>query len=582
MDGFGHDGADVGDGLELLGGGVEDGIEGAKGAGEAAGGAFADVGDAEAVEESPEVAAPAVVNGVDEVGGGFFTHAFEGLELGGGEGVEVGEVGDEAFFDELVNEGFAEAFDVHGGASGEVADGAFDLGGAGDVFAAPGDEFGVAVDGAAAGGADAADVGEEVEGGGVGRPEGGNDVDDGGNDLSGFFDDDGVADADVFAADFFFVVEGGAGDGGASEEDGVEFGDGGEGSGAADLDGDGAEEGLGLFVGVFVGDGEAGGFGGGAEFGPEGEFVEFDDGAIDVVGEVVFVALEFFDAGDDVVDAGAGPPEVGDGEAGVAEGFDFLMVVGEGDASGCADGVTNGGEGAFGDDGGIELFEGACGGVAGVGEEGFAGGFAFAVEFGEAFAGEVGFAADFEEFGRVGEGEAKGEGVEGFEVLGDVVSGGSVAPGGAEGEEAVLVAEADGDAVDFGFDDVGEVVAGGEFDDAAVEFAEFVEVVGVVEGKHGEEVIHTLKLLEGRSANAPGGGVGGGEFGMFVFEADEFFHEPVEVAVGDLGGGVLVVETGMAFNFAAEVFDAWMGGGGIHRDITLINLVGIARMIAGG
>ena len=73
--------------------------------------------------------------------------------------------------------------------------------------------------------------------------------------------------------DFLFVVESGAGDGAAGDEDGAELGDGGEGAGASDLDGDAEEKGLGALGFVFVGDGPAGGLGGGTEFAAEGHAV---------------------------------------------------------------------------------------------------------------------------------------------------------------------------------------------------------------------------------------------------------------------------------------------------------------------
>ena len=60
----------------------------------------------------------------------------------------------------------------------------------------------------------------------------------GGNDFAGLFDDDGVANADVFLADVILVVQRGAADGAAGEKNGFEFGHGCERAGAADLDRD--------------------------------------------------------------------------------------------------------------------------------------------------------------------------------------------------------------------------------------------------------------------------------------------------------------------------------------------------------
>ena len=66
------------------------------------------------------------------------------------------------------------------------------------------------------------------------------------DDLAGLLDADGVAFADILAGDLIGVVQGRAGDGRAGEQDRVELGDGRDGSGAADLHADLAEDGLGL------------------------------------------------------------------------------------------------------------------------------------------------------------------------------------------------------------------------------------------------------------------------------------------------------------------------------------------------
>ena len=106
-----------------------------------------------------------------------------------------------------------------------MADGAFQLRGAGDVFTTPRNEFRVARNRSAAGGAFAVDMLEEIELFGVARPFLLHDSDNGGDDFAGLLDDDRVADADVLALDFLLVVERGAGDRRAGEEDGLQFGD---------------------------------------------------------------------------------------------------------------------------------------------------------------------------------------------------------------------------------------------------------------------------------------------------------------------------------------------------------------------
>ena len=76
-----HYAADAFDVFELALAGAVECIECGEGGGEVFGGLFADVGDAEAVDEAPEVAVFAVFEGLDEVVGGFFGKFIQLQEL---------------------------------------------------------------------------------------------------------------------------------------------------------------------------------------------------------------------------------------------------------------------------------------------------------------------------------------------------------------------------------------------------------------------------------------------------------------------------------------------------------------------
>ena len=115
---------------------------------------------------------------------------------------------------------------------------------------------------------------------------------DGGDDFSCFFDVNEISHTDIFAGDLFKVVQGGAGNGGTAEENGIEFGDRGNNPAATDLESDGVESGLGLLGGVFVGHGPAGGFFGGEKNALLIEAVDFDDGTIGGEGKLGAVAME--------------------------------------------------------------------------------------------------------------------------------------------------------------------------------------------------------------------------------------------------------------------------------------------------
>ena len=133
------------------------------------------------------------------------------------------------------------------------------------------------------------------------------DVHDGGNDFAGFFDGHGVADADVFLADVILVMQRGAADGAAGQEDRFEFGHGRERAGAAHLDGDAVEPRLGLLGGVFVGDGPARRLGGEAGDVALREGVQLDDRAVGLVGEVLAHLVQLPDGGDQFIRRAAVP-----------------------------------------------------------------------------------------------------------------------------------------------------------------------------------------------------------------------------------------------------------------------------------
>jgi len=454
------DGADFIDLGEFGFGGAGEGVEIGIGAGEGLGAPDSDLMNAQTDEEAPEVAGSGGMDAGDEIGGGLLTHPFEVCDGIGGEEVEVGDVADESGVDELAGDDFAAAFDVHGGASAPMFDATADAGGAIGIGAAPDDAFGITDGPAGDGRAALGTLAWEVEldlGAGTGFW---NDADDGRDDFTGLFDDDDVADADVLSAEFVFVVEGGAADGGTGDEDGFEFGDGGEGAGASHLDGDAEESGLGLFRSELVGHGPARGLAGEAERVAQGDLVELHDRTVGFVAEVGADTVEFVDGLKDFVGGTGDPQAFGSGQTdGLQPAEEIGLGIGEGAPADFAEAVGHDGERALGDGAGIELFEGAGGGVAGIGEWFFAGGFAVGVELFESGGRHVDLTADFEHFGEFHtrrRDQPERQVAQGAEVGGDVVAGGAIAAGGAEGEHAGFVTERDGDAIDLGFDGPGE------------------------------------------------------------------------------------------------------------------------------
>ena len=299
-----------------------------------------------------------------------------------------------AVADEGFGDGFAEAVDIEGFAGGEVGDGGDGLGGALEVRAAPGDEAVLLGDGCLAGGAFSGD--EIVEGEGWDRGIRIDDLDDGGDDLARFFDEDFRADVDAFFGDLVLVVEGGTGNGGAGDENGIELGDGGQDAGAADLDGDIAEGGFLLLGEELVGGGPARGAGGGTELLALGAVEDFHHNSVGGVVDVVAVLAEKFHPGEEFAEV------AGDADgfvAGNGEGIEEVVEIGfrfQKFPLISAEAVGEESERASGDDFRIELFKGSGGSVAGVGEGREAGFVALLVHSGERGVRHEDFAADFQ------------------------------------------------------------------------------------------------------------------------------------------------------------------------------------------
>jgi len=137
------------------------------------------------------------------------------------EPVEVRHVAHKATLDQLANEDFAAAFNVHRAARAPMFDTPADLGRAIRVQAAPDNTF-VVLDDAGC----ARDFGATLrasrgkpKGRFLARPLGHHHIHDGGNDFASFFYLDRVPNADVLLADVVFVVKRGAADGAPSQED---------------------------------------------------------------------------------------------------------------------------------------------------------------------------------------------------------------------------------------------------------------------------------------------------------------------------------------------------------------------------
>ncbi len=119
-DAFGDLGADFGDLDQLFRGGRGELFHRAEMRGEKLRGALADEANADAVDQALEAVLFAGGDFVEQILRGFFGHALEIGERFEIELVEIGEILHQILFDELVDDFFAEAVDIHGVAAGKM------------------------------------------------------------------------------------------------------------------------------------------------------------------------------------------------------------------------------------------------------------------------------------------------------------------------------------------------------------------------------------------------------------------------------------------------------------------------------
>ncbi len=242
--------------------------------------------------------------------------------------------------------------------------------------------------------------------------------------------------------------------------------------------------------------------------------------------------------------------------------FEGLPVGGEGETLGDPDLVAPDREGPFGGERGIELADGAGGGVAGVHEGGEPLLGAALVERGEVLEGHVQLTSNLEEGGRVG--DVQRNGGDGAEVVGDVLADLTVPAGGAALEHAVAVDQADGEPVDLGLDDVleaglGDALAGEVVAHPLDPRAQLGLGAGVAEGEHRLEVGDLLQAPHGLGADALGGRVGAEQLGVRGLQRPELLEQRVILVVPDDGVVERVVAVGVVLDLAAQSGDA-LGG----------------------
>ena len=239
MDGGGHDGTNVVDCEQFVDAGCHQAIELAEVARKVFGRGFADLANAQGVEKARQGCALALVQGRQQIGCALVGHALQRRQARRVELIELGQRGDGAAIDKLVNDLVAQTFDVHRAPSGEVQYGLLALRWAEQAAGAAMVDATTFAQHSA--GAHRADLGH-AEVGYVDGARRSHAADDLGDHVARAAHDDLVADAHAFAPQLEEVVQGGVAHRCAAHEHGLELCDGRELARAPDLDVDAAQQ----------------------------------------------------------------------------------------------------------------------------------------------------------------------------------------------------------------------------------------------------------------------------------------------------------------------------------------------------
>ena len=334
-----------------------------------------------------------------------------------------------------------------------------------------------------------------------------NDFDDFGDDVAGAAHEDGIADAHVLARYFVGVVQGSVGNGDAADFHRLQAGDGGNGTGAADLHVDGFDDGGFFHCREFprhrparCARDESGSL-------LFGETVSLIDNAVDFIRQVVAACSHVRHVSGGSIRAGERALQRADGQSpgavlreqfGVGRGQDKAVV--------CAVAVGEETELARGSDGGVKLAQTASGGVARVGKGLAATLQGLRVQRGKGRLRHIDFAAHFDDGRRGVAQKPQRDGADGAHIGGYVLAGRAVATGCSTGQHAVFVTQADGEAVEFRLGgEMQQRVAIEALLQATVEGGEILGVEDVIQRQHRHGMGDGGKSAICLAADAAGG-----------------------------------------------------------------------------
>ncbi len=382
-----------------------------------------------------------------------------------------------------------------------------------------------------------------------------------GNHVAGAAHDHGVAHAHVLAPHFVFVVQRGVGDGDAADRYRHQARHRGDGAGTAHLHLDRLHRGQCFFGGEFMGQREARRTRDETERALVFQPVDFIDHAVDLVRQRLAARADVVVKIQQAVAAGDHGALFRDRQAETVKPVQHPRMrfghVGAHRAQlELADAVSEEAQAARAGDARVQLAQTAGGGVARVGEFLLAG-FALAlVELLEVALEHQHFAAHFQHLGHLVPMQAHRDHAHGTDVGADVFAGVTVAARGGLHEAAVLVAQADRQAVEFEFGVVGDFALLEALAHAAVEVVDVLVGEAVVQRQHRHRVRHLAELGDRGVAHAPRRRIRGNRVRMLFLEHLQLTVQAVVFGVGDRRRVQHVIVVAGAVQFRHQPRDA--------------------------
>ncbi len=148
---------------------------------------------------------------------------------------------------------------------------------------------------------------------------------------------------------------------------------------------------------------------------------------------------------------------------------------------------------------------------------------------------------------------------DGAQVGADILAGGAIAARGALHELAIFVAQADRQAIEFGFGRKQRLSDLQPLADAPHELGHFLIAEGIAQRQHRHGMPHFGKPRGGQMADALGWRIGAGQFRVRALQGLKLAHQLVVIGIGHLRLVEYVIPVVGVFDSTAQGIDALSG-----------------------